>query len=76
MASAKRASRQVEEQTLPAEHSSSHSEESSGADLEAFRQSQAETSFGGKYLGQMRREFDGKFGSLPLYDDYDDESEA
>jgi uncharacterized C2H2 Zn-finger protein len=33
-----------------------------------------ETRYGDKYLGQMRREPDGRFGSLPLYDDYGDES--
>ncbi len=34
-----------------------------------------ETRYGGKYLGQVRREWDGKFGSLPLYDDYGEESD-
>ena len=43
---------------------------------ESFRQSLYESSDGGKYLGHMRREWDGKFGSLPLYDDYSDESDA
>ena len=43
---------------------------------EALRQSFDEPIYGGKYLGHMRREFDGKFGSLPLYDDYDDEADA
>ena len=33
-----------------------------------------ETSFGDKYLGQARREPEGRFGSLPLYDDYGEES--
>lgn len=42
---------------------------------EALRQSRSEESnFGGKYLGHMRRESDGSFGSLPLYDDYGEES--
>lgn len=43
---------------------------------EALRQSFDEPIDGGKYLGHMRREWDGKFGSLPLYDDYEDESNA
>lgn len=42
---------------------------------EAFSQSDDETRYAGKYLGYMRRE-SGKFGSLPLYDDYDDESNS
>lgn len=29
---------------------------------------------GGKYLGHMRREHDGRFGSLPVYEDYGEES--
>lgn len=33
-----------------------------------------ELDFGDKYLGQVRRESDGSFGSLPLYDDYGEES--
>lgn len=45
-------------------------------DEEALRQSFDEPIDGGKYLGQMRREWDGKFGSLPLYDDYEDEADA
>jgi endogenous inhibitor of DNA gyrase (YacG/DUF329 family) len=44
------------------------------AKLEALRQSLDERRDGGKYLGYMSRE-SGKFGSLPLYDDYGDESE-
>lgn len=39
-----------------------------------FRELFEETRFGGKYLGQMRREPNGRFGSLPLYDDYGEES--
>ncbi len=42
---------------------------------EVLRQSRGEEgSYGGKYLGHMRRESDGSFGSLPLYDDYGEES--
>ena len=44
--------------------------------VEELRQSFDETRYGDKYLGQMRREFEGKFGSLPLYDDYGDEANA
>lgn len=44
-------------------------------DYEKLKQSQDESRDGGKYLGFMRRE-SGKFGSLPLYDDYSDESNA
>lgn len=44
-------------------------------EYERLRQSQDESRDGGKYLGHMRRER-GKFGSLPLYDDYSDESSA
>lgn len=40
----------------------------------AIRGLSEETSFGDKYLGQVRREADGRFGSLPLYDDYGEES--
>lgn len=43
---------------------------------EALNQSDSETRFADKYVGQMRREWDGKFGSLPLYDDYGDEANA
>lgn len=41
---------------------------------EAFHQAFDEKMDGGKGLGHMQREWDGKFGSLPLYDNYDDES--
>lgn len=42
---------------------------------EALRQSRSEEgSYGGKYLGHMRRDSDGRFGSLPLYDDYGEDS--
>ena len=40
----------------------------------AIRSLLEETSFGDKYLGQARREPEGRFGSLPLYDDYSEES--
>lgn len=44
---------------------------------EVFRQSRGEEGrYGDKYLGHMRRESDGRFGSLPLYDDYGEESWA
>jgi hypothetical protein len=33
-----------------------------------------EGSYGDKYLGQVRRDYDGSFGSIPLYDDYGEES--
>lgn len=42
---------------------------------ESLEQAYLETRDGGKYLGYMARE-NGRFGSLPLYDDYGDESEA
>jgi hypothetical protein len=41
---------------------------------EELNQSHHESRFGEKYLGQMRRDYDGTFGSIPLYDDYGDES--
>lgn len=44
-------------------------------DYEKLKQSQDESRDGGKYLGYMSRE-NGKFGSLPLYDDYSDESDS
>jgi cold shock protein len=44
-------------------------------DSEKMLQSNDESRDGGKYLGFISRE-DGKFGSLPLYDDYGDESNA
>ncbi len=42
---------------------------------QALRQSFEDSSYGDKGLGHMRRE-QGKFGSLPLYDDYSEESWA
>lgn len=33
-----------------------------------------ELAYGDKYLGQVRRESDGRFGSIPLYDDYSEDS--
>jgi hypothetical protein len=42
---------------------------------QALYQSFEDSSFGGKGLGHMRRE-QGRFGSLPLYDDYGEESWA
>jgi hypothetical protein len=43
---------------------------------EAFRQAFDEPRDGSKGLGHMEREWDGKFGSFPLHDDYDDESDS
>ena len=47
-----------------------------GIEVAKLRQSDHESSYGDKYVGQSRREWDGKFGSLPLYDDYGDEADA
>jgi hypothetical protein len=44
-------------------------------DYERLKQGLDEHRDGGKYMGHMRREH-GRFGSLPLYDDYSDESDA
>jgi hypothetical protein len=44
-------------------------------DYERLKQGQDEPRDGGKYMGHMRREH-GRFGSLPLSDDYSDESDA
>jgi hypothetical protein len=41
---------------------------------EELHQSDHEPIYGDKYVGQTRRDYDGTFGSLPLYDDYSDES--
>ncbi len=41
---------------------------------EELYQSDQESNYGDKYVGQMRRDYDGTYGSLPLYDDYGDES--
>ena len=41
---------------------------------EELSQSHREQIYGDKYLGQTRRDYNGTFGSLPLYDDYGDES--
>lgn len=42
---------------------------------EVLRQSRGdEGSYGDKYLGQVCRDYDGSFGSIPLYDDYGEES--
>lgn len=43
---------------------------------EALRGLHEETIYGDKYLGQFRRDADGRFGSIPLYDDYSEESGA
>lgn len=43
---------------------------------QALRQSDHESIDGSKYVGFMRREWDGKFGSFPLHDGFDDESGA
>jgi len=42
----------------------------------AFDQAFHESRFGDKYVGLSRRESSGRFGSLPLYDDYGDEADA
>lgn len=58
-------------------HSSLDSGKKSQSDalrLEQLYQSRHEPRFANKYLGQMRRDWNGTFGSLPLYDDYGDES--
>jgi hypothetical protein len=41
---------------------------------EELSQSDHEPIYGDKYVGQTRRDYDGTWGSLPLYDDYGDES--
>lgn len=56
------------------EPESASTEEELESPEEAVYQSDYESRFGDKYLGQMRRDYDGTFGSLPLYDDYGDES--
>jgi hypothetical protein len=43
-------------------------------DREALIQSFDERIDGGKYMGYMSHESGGQYGSLPLYDDYEDES--
>lgn len=43
---------------------------------DTFDQSFHEARFGDKYVGLSRREGSGRFGSLPLYDDYGDEADA
>lgn len=43
---------------------------------ESFYQDLDEKRDGSKGLGHMRREWDGKFGSFPLHDDYSDESNS
>jgi uncharacterized protein with PIN domain len=44
--------------------------------LSAFAQAFHEAQFGNKYVGHMRRQSSGRFGSLPLYDDYGDDADA
>lgn len=44
--------------------------------LEDLEQAYYEERDGGKYLGFLQRERSGRFGSLPLYDGYDDEDGA
>ena len=46
-----------------------------GVGGQAFHQSFADSSYAGRGLGHMSREH-GRFGSLPLYDDYSEESGA
>jgi hypothetical protein len=41
---------------------------------EAYLQSAGEVRYGDRYIGQTYRESTGRFGSLPLYDDYSEES--
>jgi len=41
---------------------------------EEVYQSDHESRYGEKHVGQTRRDYDGTFGSIPLYDDYGDES--
>lgn len=41
---------------------------------EDLLRSLGENEYGGKYLGHMRREHNGRFGSLPVYEDYGEES--
>lgn len=43
---------------------------------DAFDQAFHEPRFGDKYVGLSRRESSGRFGSLPLYDDYGDDADA
>ena len=43
---------------------------------ESLYQDLSEKRDGSKGLGHMRREWDGKFGSFPLHDDYNDESDS
>ncbi len=43
---------------------------------ESVIQSDRETLFGDKHLGPWAHEWDGKFGSISLYDDYGDEASA
>ncbi len=67
-------------QTAPTRRRASGRAGRSFADLEphqqeAVRQSRGdEGNYGDKYLGQGRRDYDGSFGSIPLYDDYGEES--
>lgn len=42
----------------------------------ALRELHEETIYGDKYVGQFHRDADGRFGSIPLYDDYSEESGA
>ena len=51
-------------------------ENQEGNVAEAFRQAFDEKRDGSKGFGHMRREWDGKFGSFPLHDDYNDESDS
>ena len=43
---------------------------------QSLRQSDHESMDGSKYMGFMSREWDGKFGSFPLHDSFDDEADA
>lgn len=71
------AQKQVENQVMPSrEQAPMTSTPSSSRQVEALIQSDRESRFADKYVGQMRHQWDGKFGSLPLYDDYGDEADA
>jgi hypothetical protein len=50
-------------------------EQAAKPDDDAFRQDSVELRDGGKYLGYIVREH-GRYGTLPLYDDYGDDSDA
>lgn len=69
-------SKNITQKTLPRSRKGGGASFDPDIRRKALQELHEETAFGDKYLGQFRREADGRFGSLPLYDDYSEDSGA